>query len=553
MSLKPPDSVTNDLDTNSVIDDIEVLQESPLNVMDNEFGALANGGSNPLSTRYHTLARAQDKYPFATSLSQEIDWAASQLLTNTLYSSTGISLGEGVWPGGDYRVTDSVIIPGTTLASETHQEVHFRGYNATIHTTASTPIFDRPVTLWGSVSNASAGANSVRPFFEGFRFYGSTPGSSQYGIRYTGSQNMAIRDCEFHSLDGGTDLVFCISPTVDNCLSHSNDVFAHRTRDAVTVLTEVGHTWTGGPTAAATSGTWPLYRKCRDVCSTGQFTSFWIETAYNGRIEQCISEGLSPNHNVYFVHNAVSRRLMIDGLHIENSPSVSCIFAPALNRVIVENLHLGTSSANRCIIDATGSSSGAEFHIETIPFWPTSGGNAFFRHGTATGNHYWFIKNVGTSAQDFTAAAMWDTTGASVQPDLINQRGIGTATETGGAGFPTERAKRVNLFATEEMRLSGGTTGTRVGNRISTATRCDRFGNAVPTPAADGIVTAFKIPHGLTDTAAVAQAPTWAEVKPRNQASAATHWISAVDTTDITITFAAAPATGLSFFWAAKR
>lgn len=41
-----------------------------------DFGAIGDGNSHPLSERYQTLEKAQEVYPFVTSLSQEIDWAA---------------------------------------------------------------------------------------------------------------------------------------------------------------------------------------------------------------------------------------------------------------------------------------------------------------------------------------------------------------------------------------------------------------------------------------------------------------------------------------------
>lgn len=47
-----------------------------------DFGAIADGQSHPLSDRYATLAAAQVDYPFATSLSDQIDWAACQASLN---------------------------------------------------------------------------------------------------------------------------------------------------------------------------------------------------------------------------------------------------------------------------------------------------------------------------------------------------------------------------------------------------------------------------------------------------------------------------------------
>lgn len=53
-----------------------------LNVHD--FGAVADGTSHPLSERFTTLASAQEVYPHAQALTDEIDWAALQAGANAL-------------------------------------------------------------------------------------------------------------------------------------------------------------------------------------------------------------------------------------------------------------------------------------------------------------------------------------------------------------------------------------------------------------------------------------------------------------------------------------
>jgi hypothetical protein len=53
------------------------------------FNAVANGGAHALSTRFSTLAEAQVVYPFATALTQQIDWAALQLAVNTASAAGG--------------------------------------------------------------------------------------------------------------------------------------------------------------------------------------------------------------------------------------------------------------------------------------------------------------------------------------------------------------------------------------------------------------------------------------------------------------------------------
>ena len=56
-----------------------------------DFGAIGDGALHPLSERYATLAEAQVVYPFATSLAQQIDWAA--IYKSILYAGYGIHLG----------------------------------------------------------------------------------------------------------------------------------------------------------------------------------------------------------------------------------------------------------------------------------------------------------------------------------------------------------------------------------------------------------------------------------------------------------------------------
>lgn len=69
-----------------------------------DYGAIGDGGSHPLSSRYPDLAAAQVDYPFATSLSDEIDWAAFQSAVNQ-------NAGKGIFvPGGVYVINRAVSI-----------------------------------------------------------------------------------------------------------------------------------------------------------------------------------------------------------------------------------------------------------------------------------------------------------------------------------------------------------------------------------------------------------------------------------------------------------
>lgn len=77
------------------------LQES---VSAKDFGAIADGNSHPLSAFYATLAAAQAVYPFVTSLTQELDWAAIQAGLN--YCSTAGNTHRLYLPAGTYIVSN---------------------------------------------------------------------------------------------------------------------------------------------------------------------------------------------------------------------------------------------------------------------------------------------------------------------------------------------------------------------------------------------------------------------------------------------------------------
>jgi hypothetical protein len=72
-----------------------------------DFGAIGDGVSRPLSTIYATLAAAQSVYPFATSLSQELDWAAIQAAVNE-----AMKVGKMVYitGAGPYMISDTIFI-----------------------------------------------------------------------------------------------------------------------------------------------------------------------------------------------------------------------------------------------------------------------------------------------------------------------------------------------------------------------------------------------------------------------------------------------------------
>jgi len=69
-----------------------------------DFGAVGDGVSRPLSTIYATLSAAQSVYPFVTSLSQELDWAAIQAAINAF------NYGTVVFPKGNYLINSNITL-----------------------------------------------------------------------------------------------------------------------------------------------------------------------------------------------------------------------------------------------------------------------------------------------------------------------------------------------------------------------------------------------------------------------------------------------------------
>lgn len=99
-----------------------------------DFGAIGDGVSRPLSTIYPTLAAAQSVYPFVTSLSQELDWAAIQAAVNE-----SMETGKMVYivGPGPYMISDTIVVKITRNAAPVPpspgSDIHFLDLtNATI-------------------------------------------------------------------------------------------------------------------------------------------------------------------------------------------------------------------------------------------------------------------------------------------------------------------------------------------------------------------------------------------------------------------------------------
>lgn len=108
-----------------------------------DYGLIADGSSHALSTRYATLAEAQADYPFATSLTQQIDWAACKLAANIAFGEDGSEHASAnatanrrlLLPAGNYNFGNETLLirnlVGGVIEGEGELSTVIRG-NATI-------------------------------------------------------------------------------------------------------------------------------------------------------------------------------------------------------------------------------------------------------------------------------------------------------------------------------------------------------------------------------------------------------------------------------------
>ncbi|VGC96416.1 Uncharacterised protein [Klebsiella pneumoniae] len=90
-----------------------------------DFGAIADGVLRPLSQFYSTLSAAQAVYPFVTSLTQSIDYAAIQKCVNEMIArgAAGMTMGGR----GRFCVNDVVQVNKTGSINEANKYIDFSG------------------------------------------------------------------------------------------------------------------------------------------------------------------------------------------------------------------------------------------------------------------------------------------------------------------------------------------------------------------------------------------------------------------------------------------
>ena len=154
---------------------------SAINVRE-DYGAIGDGSSHPLSEFYATLAEAQVDYPHATSLADETDWAAIQGAINAAGQNGGIVF----IPQGVYLVNNSlhhrsglhVMGAGTRSSTILNASGSWAIvlenclYSAVSNLEISTAANDGQEQ--GIIVKQEAGGNSARNLFRNIRFHGNT-------------------------------------------------------------------------------------------------------------------------------------------------------------------------------------------------------------------------------------------------------------------------------------------------------------------------------------------------------------------------------------------
>jgi hypothetical protein len=109
------------------------IARSPMGYDVQGFGAIWDGESHPLSERFASLSQARDVYPFALSLADEVDWAATQLAINRAvldWALSGHRYGTTILlPPGVGRFNRTIFYPANRVwLSDNFPVVHLQGH-----------------------------------------------------------------------------------------------------------------------------------------------------------------------------------------------------------------------------------------------------------------------------------------------------------------------------------------------------------------------------------------------------------------------------------------
>lgn len=141
-----------------------------------DFGAIADGTVHPLSERYASLALAQVDYPFVTSLTQSIDYAAFQRCVNEMVTrgAAGMSMGGR----GQYALNATVTVNKTASVNEANKYIDFSGAEIMSYG-GSLILNDKTFTGWTLANGVTLSGSTLV-------FAGTTAAQASASITLTG-------------------------------------------------------------------------------------------------------------------------------------------------------------------------------------------------------------------------------------------------------------------------------------------------------------------------------------------------------------------------------
>lgn len=171
-----------------------------------DFGAIADWQSHPLSERYASLAAAQVDYPHATSLTQQIDWAALQGAINAVPTSLPggsiIELEAGGYRLGVDSLTRNSSVPilfrGATASSFSEDDSGVAG---------SAILVDAGSAVGVAVGGAIANPNHRGPSFQNIAFRELGAGRTTTLLRLQNVNRWSVHSCAFFGASKGIDVV----------------------------------------------------------------------------------------------------------------------------------------------------------------------------------------------------------------------------------------------------------------------------------------------------------------------------------------------------------
>jgi Pectate lyase superfamily protein len=327
------------------------------------------------------------------------DTAEIQAAVDSL-ASTGGTL---FFPPGTYLVsTPGIVLPGNP---GTVRYMHILGHGATIKATTAISMMNRalPTDMTDAVNR-----HNMRFKIEGLRFLGDLD-TGQVGLDMVSTYGLVVKNCDFDSCDIGFRQTFCLMSKTEECFDKTCKTYGFEARS--------GNGLWSGATLSTTPSNLAVFKSCRSYGASAATAQFYIHGSANVRLEDCVTEGSNPVNAIYHddESSTTAKFFSVKNHHSENTPSAAVIRSLSMGKVEIDALWHQTSGI---MIDATGSSSSAFFHVIDLPHIPGT-----FK---SPASMQWLFDFPGASgASNINATAFWD--GGTI-PDGLHYRNVKSGT-----------------------------------------------------------------------------------------------------------------------------